>query len=282
MTVCFNNHSRLTPRKESGRSEDRHMRFVFQLMNGSFGWVGWIIGLALAIFHVWMLVDAIRREQYIWALFIFLFPPLNDFLYFFFVYRPSMGGNPLAGFELPGAADRRQIKRLQADIHHLDKAHLHLQLADIYFNQGKLDQAETSYRAAYERDPKDEDIRAHLGNCLARRGKAQEALPLLESVCAQNPKHDYGYTLMTLAETQAATSQLDRAVATWRQVLSLYAYPRARVQFAELLIKKKDYAEARKNLEEIMSDAPYATKFQRKREAVWFKRARSMLRSLPD
>ena len=169
-----------------------------------------------------------------------------------------------------------------ADIHHLDKPHMHLQLADIYFSQGKLDKAEASYRAAYERDPKDEDIRAHLGNCLARRGKPQEALPLLELVCAQNPKHDYGYTLMTLAETQAATGQTDQAIATLRQVLSLYAYPRARVQFAELLIKKKDYAEARKNLEEIMNDAPFSTKFERRREAIWFSRAKSMLCSIPS
>ena len=187
----------------------------------------------------------------------------------------------MAGFELPGAADRRQIKRLQADIHHLDKPHHHLQLADIYFSQGKLDQAEASYRAAYERDPKDEDVRAHLGNCLARRGKPQEALPLLEAVCAQNPKHDYGYTLMSLAETQAATGQIDAALATWRQVLGLYGYPRARVQFADLLIQRKEYAEARKSLEEVINDAPYVTKFQRKREAVWFNRAKAALRSMP-
>ena len=127
-----------------------------------------------------------------------------------------------------------------------------------------------------------EDIRAHLGNCLARQGKTQEALPLLESVCAKNPKHDYGYTLMTLAETQSAVGQIDSALATWRQVLSLYGYPRARVQFADLLIKKKEYAEARKVLEEVMHDAPYATKFERKREAVWFNRAKAALRSIPS
>jgi tetratricopeptide (TPR) repeat protein len=201
--------------------------------------------------------------------------------YYFMVYRASGGGNPLAGFELPGAADRRQIKRLQADIHHLDKAHHHLQLADIYFSQGKLDLAEASYRAAYERDPQDEDIRAHYGNCLARSGKPKEALTLLEAVCAQNPKHDYGYTLMTLAETQAATGNVDAALATWRHVLSLYSYPRARVQYADLLIQKKDYAEARKSLEELINDAPYVTKFQRKREKVWFDRAKASLRSIP-
>lgn len=248
---------------------------------GLAGWIQWAVVLLILLFQIWMLVDAIRRGEYLWAVFMVIGWGISAVLYFFMVYRASGGGNPLAGFELPGAADRRRIKSLQADIHHLDKAHHHLQLADIYFSQGKLDQAEAGYRAAYERDPKDEDIRAHLGNCLVRRGKPQEALPLLEAVTAQNPRHDYGYTLMTLAETQAAIGQVDRALETWRQVLGLYGYPRARVQYAQLLISKKDYAEARKHLEEVIDDAPHATKFQRKREAVWFRRAKAELGKIP-
>jgi len=255
--------------------------FVYQLISGDFGWVGGLVGIAIAAFHIWMLIDSLQRGQYLWTAFIFFFPVFNDILYFFIVYRASGGGNPMAGFELPGAADRRRIKELQADIYHLDKAHLHQQLADIYLSQGKLDKAEKSYRAAFERDPKDEDIRAHYGTCLCRLGKPKEALPLLESVCAANSKHDYGYTLMTLAETQAATGQVDAAIATWRQVLAMYGYPRARVQFADLLIQKKEYAEARKHLEEVIHDAPYVPKFQRKREGIWFSRAKSSLRSIP-
>jgi tetratricopeptide (TPR) repeat protein len=262
------------------------IRYLSQFFDGDGGGLGgWIQlggGLVMFAFIAWMFIEAVRRGDFLWAFFIFISSGLSAILYFFMVYRASGGGNPMTGFELPGAADRRQIKRLQADIHHLDKPHHHLQLADIYFSQGKLDQAEASYRAAYERDPQDDDIRAHLGNCLARRGNPQEALALLQAVCAQNPKHDYGYTLMTLAETQAAMGQIDPALATWRQVLSMYGYPRARVQYADLLIQKKEYAEARKSLEEVIHDAPYATAFQRKREAVWFKRAKASLRSVPD
>ena len=257
------------------------MNYINEIMNGDLGLGGYVFAFLVLGFTAWMLVAAIRNGDYLWAVFIFFFSGFSALLYFFMVYRASGGSNPMAGFELPGAADRRQIKRLQADIHHLDKPHHHLQLADIYFSQGKLEEAETSYRAAYERDPKDDDIRAHLGNCLARRGKPQEALPLLQAVCAQNPKHDYGYTLMSLAETQAACGNIDAALATWRQVLGMYGYPRARVQYADLLIQKKDYAEARKSLEEVINDAPYVTKFQRKREKVWFDRAKSALRSIP-
>jgi hypothetical protein len=254
------------------------LRLLFQAFSGG----GGIFILLILGFVIWMFVDALRRREFIWALFICFFSVLSSVLYFFLVYRNSESlGNPLAGFELPGAADRRQIKSLQASIHNLDKAHHHLQLADIYFSQGKLEKAEASYRAAYERDCEDEDIRAHLGTCLAREEKRAEALPLLEGVCAQNPKHDYGYTLMTLAETLAASGETERAVTVWQQVLSLYSYPRARVQYAQLLVDRKETAQARKILEDVIEDEPFQPKFQRKREAVWLARAKALLRGLP-
>ena len=258
------------------------LRFLFQLFQGGGGILQTLIVLAVFGFQVWMFVDAVRRREIIWAVFILFFSILTAVLYFFLVYRAQGPlGNPMAGFELPGAADRRRIKELQAGIHNLDKPHLHLQLGDIYFSQGKLEQAEESYRAAYARDAKDEDIRAHLGTCLTRRGQAKEALPLLEGVIAQNPKHDYGYTLMTLAETQTAAGQKDQALATWRRALGLYSYSRARVQCAELLAERKEYAEARKILEDEISDEPFEPGYQRRKEKVWLSRARSLLRSLP-
>jgi tetratricopeptide (TPR) repeat protein len=255
---------------------------ILNMVNGG-GIGGGVFALLITVFQIWMFIDALRRGEYIWAVFILIGWGLSTVLYYLMVYRQAGAiGNPLAGFELPGAADRRQIERLKAEIHHLDKAHSHLQLGDIYFSQGKLKAAEESYRAAYARDPNDEDTRAHLGNCLARQDKPQEALPLLQSVCAQNPKHDYGYTLMALAEAQTAAGQIDQALATWRYALSLYQYSRARVQFAELLLKtggSKD--EAARNLDEVISGAAYTAKFQRKVEAVWVRRAKALRRQLP-
>jgi len=256
--------------------------FILQLISGGYGWVGSLVGLAMLAINIWFIVDSIRRGEYLWTVFLLFFPLLNIILYYIFVLRPSGDGNPLAGFELPGAADRKRIKQLQADIHYLDRANQHLELADIYMSQGNLELAEKSYRAAFDRDSEDEDIRAHLGNCLARRNKAAEGLPLLEAVCAKNPKHDYGYTLMALAEAQGAVGQIDQALATWRQVLTMYAYSRARVQYAELLIQRKDYAEARKQLQGVIADYPFTPKFQQKKETVWLNRANALMGKIPN
>src|SRR2546428_4314138 len=148
--------------------------------------------LLITAFQVCMFVDAVRREEWIWAAFIFIGFGLSALLYFFLVYRAVPSAT--RGFELPGAHDRRRIKELQAQIHHLDKPHHHSQLGDIYFQQGKLDKAEACYRASLERDPDDIDTRSHLGQCLLRKKKPEEARPLLEKVCAEKPKHAYGHS----------------------------------------------------------------------------------------
>jgi len=236
----------------------------------------WLL-LVLA-FQIWMLVDAIRREEWIWAVLIFLFSGLTALFYFFLVYRAAPSAT--RGFELPGAHDRRRIKELEAQIHHLDKAHQHSQLGDIYFQQGKLEKAEACYRAAMERDPADLDTRAHLGQCLLRQKRPQEARSLLDQVCAEDPRHDYGHSFMALAETLAALGETEPAMAAWRKVLEQNSYARARVQLAELLVAKNDLAEARTQLQEVIADDAHAPAFQRKRERVWVSRAKGLLRKI--
>src|SRR5437667_6165158 len=234
--------------------------------------------LALSLFQLWMLIDAIRRDEWMWAVFIFIVPFINAFLYFFLVYRAAPSAT--RGFELPGAHDRRRIRELQAQIHHLDKAHHHSQLGDIYFQQGKLDKAEACYRAALERDPGDIDTRSHLGQCLLRKRNPEEARPLLESVCVENPRHDYGHSMMALAETLAALGETDAAISTWKKVLQDHSYARARVQLAELYLQQQQTENARAELSEVVADDAHAPAFQRKRERPWVRRAKALRRKI--
>ena len=234
--------------------------------------------LLVFAFQLWMFVDAVRRQEWFWAVFIFIGFGLSAVLYYFFVYRAVPSAT--RGFELPGAHSRRRIKELQAQIHHLDKAHHHSQLGDIYFQQGKLDQAGACYRAALERDPQDLDTRAHLGQCLLRQKRAAEARPLLEGVIAENPKHDYGYTMMALAETLAALGETDSALQMWRQVTAEHSYARAKVQLAGLYLAKNQPDLARTELKDVVADDVHAPAFQRKRDRVWVWRAKGLMRRL--
>jgi hypothetical protein len=234
--------------------------------------------LLVVAFQVWMLIDAIRRQEWIWAFFILVGWGISALFYYFYVYRPS--ASSVRGFELPGAANRARIKELQAQIYHLDKAHHHFQLGDIYFRQGKLDKAEASYRASLERDPEDIDARAHLGQCLLREKRPAEARPLLEGVVAQNPKHEYGYSMMAMAETLTALGETDAALQLWKQVTDNHAYPRAKVQLAELYLARNQRDLAIPELKEVLAEDVHAPHFQRKRDRVWVRRARALLRKI--
>jgi len=235
--------------------------------------------LIILAFHVWMIVDAIRREEWLWAVLMFIFPLINTVLYYFLVYRQAPAINK-PSFDLPGAAHRRRIKELQDQIHHLDKAHHHSQLADIYFTQGKLQDAEKEYRAAIERDPDDLETLAHYGQCLLRLNRPNDARPLLEKVCRENPFHEYGQSLMTYATILGMLGEKDAAIKAWRQVLERNSYAEAKVQLATLLIEKGENEAARKELFEVVSDAGHVPAFQKKREKTWVKRANDLLKSL--
>jgi len=251
---------------------------ILDILPGFWG-VTSIFWLAGSILWVWMLIDAIRRGEWLWAIFIFIGSAFVAVLYYFLVYR---GGSfsTTSGFELPGAVDRRRIKQLQAQIHHLDKPHHHSQLGDIYFQQGKLDKAEACYRAAMERDPDDIDTRAHLGQTLLRTKRPAEALPLLEGVVKEKPEHEYGYSKMALAETYAAMGQTDAAFNIWKQVTENHSYPRAKVQLAEIYLARNQPDLARPELRDVISDDIHAPTFQRRRDKVWVRRAKSLLGKL--
>jgi hypothetical protein len=244
-----------------------------------FDWLSWSnpFVLLFGLFAIWMLVDAVRREEWLWAVFILIFPIINAPLYYFLVYRAA--AMPRAGgFELPGARTRQRIKELEDRIHHLDNARDHTELADLYLEQGKLAPAEASYRAALERDPSDTDTLAHYGQCLLRLARAPEALPRLEQVCAQNPEHDFGHTLMALAETYAALGRTEEAIKAWLSVLERHTYARARVQLAELHLKHGEFEAASLLLDEVLADDAHAPAFQRKRERPWVQKARALRR----
>lgn len=234
--------------------------------------------LLVAGFQLWMFIDAVRRKEWLWAMFIMIGLGFSALFYYFAVYRNPASAT--SGFELPGTNARKRIKELEAQIHHLDKAHHHSQLGDVYFQQGKLAKAEACYRAALERDGEDIDTRAHLGQCLLRQKRAAEARPLLEGVVWQEAKHDYGHSQMALAETLTALGEFDKALALWKQITDNHAYPRARVQYAELLIARKDLEPARAVLKDVIADDPHAPNFQRRRDRVWTKTARGLLQKI--
>ena len=236
--------------------------------------------LAILAFQIWMLVHAIRNRDWIWALFILIGYGIGAFWYYFQVYQGS--ASAMSGFELPGAQSRARIRELEAKIHHVDNAYHHFQLGDVYYRKGKLAEAEKCYRAALQRDACDIDTRAHLGQCLLRLKRPAEARPLLDAVCRENYKHDFGYSLMAYAETLMTLNETEAALNIWQHVVENHSYPRAKVQLAEIYFSKKQNDLARAQLKDVVNDDVHAPTFQRKRDRIWIRRAKATLKNLPD
>lgn len=254
--------------------DDSTMSAVYSVQ----AWGSLVGAVLLMAFNVWMIIDAIRKREWGWVAILIFFPGLGTVFYFFYVFR---GPTMMRGFELPGAQSRRRIKELQAQIHHLDKAHHYSQLGDVYFQQGKLDKAEAAYRAALERDGQDLDTRAHLGQCLLRLKRPAEAKPLLQGVLRENPKHEYNYTAMAYAETLMALGETDDALKSWQYVVANNSYPRAKVQLAEMYLAKNQPDLARAELQAVLAEDPHAPAFQRRRDRIWVSKAKSLMKKLP-
>lgn len=233
--------------------------------------------LIMTGFQIWMLVDAVRREEWLWAVLIFFFGAFSAMLYFFMVYRAAKALDRGPAFEWPGAAERERIKQLEEQIHHLDKAHHHAELGDIYQKQGKLDKAIECYEAACERDSEDIDILGPYGQCLIKLKQPEKAVTLLEKVVAENPKHDYGSTMMALAQAYAQLDATDKARVALEKVLETQTYAEARVTLAEIYKKQGMFEEARHQLQEVVEDEKHAPSFVQKKDKVWTRKARQLL-----
>ncbi len=232
-------------------------------------------------FQVWMFWDALRREEWLWmwCIILFWFPAIP---YYFLVYRPSRLSAATA-FEFLGAADRERIQKLEEQIHHLDKAHHHAELGEIYLKQGNLKEACASLEAARERDAEDADILGLLGTCYWEQGRFEEARRVLETVVTSNTRHNYGQTQMTLAQVYTRLGQNAAAIAAWESVLEANTYAQARVLLGEAYLAAGRLEEARAQFKEAVRNNQHTPDFYHRRDKPWVKRARRMLdKSVPS
>ncbi len=241
-------------------------------------WLRNPLTLIFLVFQVWMLIDAVRRDEWMWVVFLIIFPVINAVLYYFLVYRnaPDTG----KGFVFAGSADRKRIKELEQKILHLDKAHHYFELGDVYYRQGKYEKALEKYRAARERDPEDTDIKAHLGQSLLKLDRAVEARELLENVCVENPSHDYGETLMALGDCLIQLKETNSAIQIWQRVVGSHSYARAKVRLAELYVESGEKKQAKLLVDDVIREEAHTPGFQRRQEAEWIGRARRLQRQL--
>lgn len=232
--------------------------------------------IIVVLFWAWMFVDAIRNQEWIWAIFVGLFF-LSAIFYYFLVYRNNRAVGAMPTFELPGAGDRKRIRELEDQIHHLDKAHHHAELGEIYMKQGKLEKASECFVAARERDSEDLDIMALQGKCFLEQERFEDAKTMLEKVVAEDVRHDYGQTQMALGVAYSRLEEISKAIEAWESVLEGNTYSQARVLLGEAYLTTGKAELAREQFQEVIGDGEHTPEFQRRKDKYWIRRARQLL-----
>jgi len=75
-------------------------------------------------------------------------------------------------------------------------------------------------------------------------------------------------------------SETEGALKIWEQVTENHSYPRAKVQLAEIYLARNQRDLAYNEVREVVADDAHAPAFQRKRDRVWVRRAKGLLRKL--
>lgn len=113
-----------------------------------------------------------------------------------------------------------------------------------------------------------------------RHGEAKERL---EDVCMEDPKHEYGRSLIALGECMTELGELDSAIDLWEQAIKQNSYAQPRIRLAEALLRdgsEEKKIRARQLVEDVLREETLTPEFQRKQEAEWVNRARKLSKML--
>jgi tetratricopeptide (TPR) repeat protein len=94
---------------------------------------------------------------------------------------------------------------------------MHVELGDLYGDQGAYDEAVEQYRSAAELRPDFPDVRNRLARALMERGDLQASLDELEDLLDENP--GYLEARVNLGLVYYRMEQFERAAAEWHSCL---------------------------------------------------------------
>ena len=249
--------------------------FLFWLDGGT-GILSVILGGATFAFSIWMAVDCWRRgaDGY-WIWLILVFQPFGALIYFFTQYWT--GSRLEYGLWQRLTAGGR-IREAKGRAHHLDTSATYEELGDLYAGAGKWADAEDAYRTALQRDAGNLHAQVRRGYALLELNRADEAWPLLGPAYQKNPGFDDDKLIRHLARCQAMRGNFVDACNLYEYFLRKHSYTEAQLEYAQVLLGAGKTDEGRKVLEDLIRDAEFAPKYQRRRDGKWVREAKRLLK----
>ena len=228
-------------------------------------------------FSLWMLVDAIRRgSKYYWYFIILM--PFGEWVYFFMVKVHDPEFEPVRRFFRRFAEQKVTVDLLRYRLEQTPSYANHLALAQGLYDAKVFSEARHHFSEALRLHEGDREALWGLALTHVALGEQDDAVERLRELIERDASfRDYAawrelaYVLAAQEATDELFELLDRLV---------IKSPRLehRVLYAHYLLDGGRRDEARRQLEDGLTDYDQAPKFIRRRDGVWKRRARKMLR----
>jgi hypothetical protein len=238
-----------------------------------------IFSICLIGFHLWMLIDAIRRRPPFYWYLIILFVPFGDFIYF-------------AMIKLPGASGQRSTLSAEVPVRGPSLTELELRAKETPSEFNKLAYADA---LAAEQRPADaveryRDVLRQAGDskealhgvarALLALGRPLEATEELAHLMEVDPAfRDYSAAL-DYAEALWQSGQHDDAIGLLTGLVGVSKRINHRMALAHYLKEQGDSVTARSELDQALRDFATQPDFVQRRDRRWADRARKLLAEL--
>lgn len=237
-----------------------------------------ILSLLGLVAWVFCIVDTLRRQrEYFWILLLIFLPMLMVPIYLVNFFLLDWAGWRRLDVVL---RDRRRIGQLERELQTADIPGKHEELALLYLEQRRFEDCLRVLAPALERDP--ENLRGQFcaGVACLELGRAGEAAAHLHYIQEVEPYYRSGEALLRLAE---ALERLDRkpdAILILEKLLQRHSLAEGVVRYARLLAERGYRDVARSELERLLRESAAAPEFHSRRERLWLRQARDLLKTL--
>lgn len=227
-------------------------------------------------FHVWMIVDAVRRRAEFYWFLIILFVPLGSLVYFFVVkLRDNPGTRPSLPNSRPPALGELRYRAEQTP-----SFYNKLALADGLEAHEQYAEGIILYREILRQDADNKQALHGLARCLLGSGQPRQATEELAKLMEiDSGFRDYTAAL-DYAEALWQSGDREDAVGLLRGLVGVAPRINHRVALAHYLSQLEGPTPAREQLDQALSEYDHSPDFVKRRDKKWATRAHKLRREL--
>jgi hypothetical protein len=244
------------------------------------------MGAVLNLFYPWGLllyavavIHFIRRRPNGYWIWIILVVPFGVLAYIVIEVIPDLG---LLRTTFEGFPRRKRIRHLEALVLDNPAVGNLEELGDLYLDEKNFKRAREFFDKAIAMRSSSDDAFYRRGIAEIELGDHAAAVPDLEYVVSRDRKYGSYRAMGLLAHAYAQTGQSEKAEAWFEEVTQLSTLSETYWNYANFLASQQRTPEAREWAQRILQKKPTMPSYLRRRERPWFRKAKALLKRLPQ